>query len=113
LLEARGDLVSVLRLHCGKCAQNDQIERALQELDRSRLFTWHPSSLLERQDRAGITCLSSEVVAKDTSLQSESDQTFAGLSAFYHPRSELDDLRGWKSFLHHKPADHGVADLLR
>lgn len=35
------------------------------------------------------------------------------MSAFDHPRSELDDLPGWKGFLHHEPADHGIADLQR
>jgi hypothetical protein len=35
------------------------------------------------------------------------------MSAFDHSRSEPDDLPRWKGFLHHKPADHGIADAWR
>ena len=43
LLEAGGNLVGVLGAHGGKRSQDDEIERALEQLDRVFIFTWHPS----------------------------------------------------------------------
>ena len=42
LLEARREAVGVLRPHRGQRAQDDEVERALQQLDLV-VFTWHPS----------------------------------------------------------------------
>jgi hypothetical protein len=46
LLETGGDLVGVLRAHGGQRSQDDEIERALEQLDLIFIFTWHPSDLL-------------------------------------------------------------------
>jgi hypothetical protein len=45
LLQPGGDLVGVLRAHGGKRAQDDKIERALEQLNLIFIFAWHPSDL--------------------------------------------------------------------
>src|ERR1022692_1632304 len=43
LLEARGDLVGVLRSHRRQVAQDDQVQCSLENLRVFLVFTWHPS----------------------------------------------------------------------
>ena len=46
--EAGGNAIRVLRPHGGEDAQDDEIERPLEQFDAARLFTRHPSRSLPR-----------------------------------------------------------------